>query len=129
MKDAERLLLEFAPEAPPLEIEGLEDNRPLTRARLRDLESLAETTFDLASRHLSEEDIMALRTRMAKAAEFMDQMRVILNHGMAATMIGIGHRVGLFDAMASFDGAGAPTHEIAQRSADDLAAVAERRFN
>ena len=49
----------------------------------------------------------------AKAAEFMEQMRVILNHGMAATMIGIGHRVGLFDAMASFEGAGATTHEIA----------------
>jgi predicted nucleotidyltransferase len=59
VKDAERLLLEFAPEAPPLEIEGLEDNRPLTRARLRDLESLAETTFDLASRHLSEEEVFA----------------------------------------------------------------------
>jgi 2-polyprenyl-3-methyl-5-hydroxy-6-metoxy-1,4-benzoquinol methylase len=48
-----------------------------------------------------------------RAAEFMDEMRVILNHGMAATMIGIGHRVGLFDAMATFEGAGATTHEIA----------------
>jgi hypothetical protein len=57
VKDAERLLLEFAPEAPPLEIEGLEDNRPQARARLRDLNSLAETTFDLASRHLSEEEV------------------------------------------------------------------------
>jgi ubiquinone/menaquinone biosynthesis C-methylase UbiE len=48
-----------------------------------------------------------------KAAAFMDQMRVILNHGMAATMIGIGHRVGIFDAMATFEGAGATSHEIA----------------
>ncbi len=48
-----------------------------------------------------------------KAADFMEQMRVILNHGMTATMIGIGHRVGLFDAMAGFDGEGATTHEIA----------------
>jgi SAM-dependent methyltransferase len=36
-----------------------------------------------------------------RAAEFLDEMRVILNHGMAATMIGIGHRVGAFDAMAA----------------------------
>jgi hypothetical protein len=59
VKDAERLLLEFAPEAPPLEIEGLQDNRPRTRAHLRDLDTLADTTFELASRHLSEEEVFA----------------------------------------------------------------------
>jgi pyruvate,water dikinase len=59
VEEAERLLLEFAPEALPLEIEGLEDNRPQTKARLRDLNALAETTFDLASRHLSEEEVFA----------------------------------------------------------------------
>ena len=30
-----------------------------------------------------------------RATEFLDQMRSILNHGMVASMIGIGHRVGL----------------------------------
>lgn len=56
---------------------------------------------------------MATEIDKDRAAEFMEEMRVILNHGMAATMIGIGHRVGLFDAMATFDGSGATTHEIA----------------
>ncbi len=59
VKDAEQLLLEYAPEAPSLEVEGLEDNRPRTRASLRDLNALAETTFELASRHLSEEEVFA----------------------------------------------------------------------
>ena len=59
VKDAERLLLEFAPEAPPLEIEGFQDNRPRTRAHLRDLDTLADTTFELASRHLSEDEVFA----------------------------------------------------------------------
>lgn len=48
-----------------------------------------------------------------QAAAFMERMRVILNHGMAATMIGIGHRVGLFDAMATFDGDAASSHAVA----------------
>lgn len=61
----------------------------------------------------------------AKQAEFMEQMRVILNHGMAATMIGIGHRVGLFDAMASFDGAGATSHEVAHAAGLDERYVRE----
>jgi SAM-dependent methyltransferase len=56
-----------------------------------------------------------------RAAAFLDEMRVILNHGMAATMIGIGHRVGLFDAMARFDGRGAPSSEVA-----DVAGLDER---
>jgi ubiquinone/menaquinone biosynthesis C-methylase UbiE len=48
-----------------------------------------------------------------RAAAFMDEMRIVLNHGMAATMIGLGHRVGLFDAMATFDGGGASVGQIA----------------
>jgi SAM-dependent methyltransferase len=56
-----------------------------------------------------------------RAEAFLDEMRVILNHGMAATMIGIGHRVGLFDAMARFDGRGAPSTEVA-----DVAGLDER---
>jgi ubiquinone/menaquinone biosynthesis C-methylase UbiE len=60
-----------------------------------------------------------------RAAEFMDRMRVILNHGMAATMIGIGHRVGLFDAMATFEGAGATSHEIAHAGGLDERYVRE----
>ena len=49
----------------------------------------------------------------AKAADFMDQMRVILNNGMTATMMGLGHRVGLFDAMATFAGGGATSAQVA----------------
>ena len=60
-----------------------------------------------------------------RAADFMEEMRVILNHGMAATMIGIGHRVGLFDAMATFDGTGATSHEIAQAGGLDERYVRE----
>jgi ubiquinone/menaquinone biosynthesis C-methylase UbiE len=60
-----------------------------------------------------------------RAADFMDEMRVILNHGMAATMIGIGHRVGLFDAMASFDDHGATSHEIAHAAGLDERYVRE----
>ena len=60
-----------------------------------------------------------------RAAQFLDEMRVILNHGMAATMIGIGHRVGLFDAMARFDGRGAPSTEIADVSGLDERYVRE----
>lgn len=60
-----------------------------------------------------------------QAAAFMDQMRTILNHGMAATMIGIGHRVGLFDAMATFAGAGATSHEIAHAGGLDERYVRE----
>src|SRR5262245_5886439 len=48
-------------------------------------------------------------TRMAA---FGDKMLSILNGGMAAYMISIGHRVGLFDAMASLDTA-ATSAEIA----------------
>ena len=59
VKDAERLLLEFAPEAPQLETDGPEANRPRTRAHLRDLDTLAATTFELAARHLSEEEVFA----------------------------------------------------------------------
>lgn len=55
----------------------------------------------------------------------MEQMRTILNHGMAATMIGIGHRVGLFDAMATFDGAGATSHEVAHAAGLDERYVRE----
>lgn len=60
----------------------------------------------------------------AAAAEFMEEMRVILNHGMAATMIGIGHRVGLFDAMAEFD-TPAPSTAIAAAAGLDERYVRE----
>lgn len=60
-----------------------------------------------------------------RAAEFMDEMRVILNHGMAATMVGIGHRVGLFDTMATFDDAGATSHEVAHAGGLDERYVRE----
>ena len=56
-----------------------------------------------------------------RATAFLDEMRTILNHGMTATMIGIGHRVGLFDAMARLDGRTAPSTEIA-----DVAGLDER---
>lgn len=59
------------------------------------------------------------------ALEFMDRMRTILNHGMAATMIGIGHRVGLFDALARFERAGATSHEVAEASGLDERYVRE----
>ncbi len=59
VKDAERLLLEFAPEAPFPQGNGSGENQPRTRAHLRDLDTLAETTFELASRHLSEEEVFA----------------------------------------------------------------------
>ncbi len=57
----------------------------------------------------------------ARATAFLDQMRTILNHGMAASMIGIGHRVGLFDTMARLGGRSAPSTEVA-----DLAGLHER---
>jgi ubiquinone/menaquinone biosynthesis C-methylase UbiE len=60
-----------------------------------------------------------------RTAAFMDRMRDILNTGMAATMIGIGHRVGLFDAMATFRGAGATSHEIAHAGGLDERYVRE----
>ena len=60
-----------------------------------------------------------------EAAAFLERMRVILNHGMAATMIGIGHRVGLFDAMATFDGAGATSHAVAHAAGLDERYVRE----
>ncbi|MCB0965645.1 MAG: class I SAM-dependent methyltransferase [Ilumatobacter sp.] len=56
-----------------------------------------------------------------RATAFLDEMRIILNHGMAATMIGIGHRVGLFDTMARLDGRCASSTEVA-----DLAGLHER---
>jgi ubiquinone/menaquinone biosynthesis C-methylase UbiE len=60
-----------------------------------------------------------------RANEFMDEVRNILNHGMAATMMGIGHRVGLFDAMAGFDGTGAASAEIAAAAGLDERYVRE----
>lgn len=68
---------------------------------------------------------MAKDIDRAAVAEFMDRMRLILNHGMAATMIGIGHRVGLFDALATFSGAGATSTEIARAAGLDERYVRE----
>ena len=68
---------------------------------------------------------MATDIDQTRAAEFMEQMRVILNNGMTATMMGIGHRVGLFDAMAEFEGERATSHEVAHAAGLDERYVRE----
>ena len=55
VKPAEALLREFAPE--PRDGE-LEDNRPVERRAPRDLASLPDRTFRIASEHLAEDEIM-----------------------------------------------------------------------
>ena len=51
---------------------------------------------------------------MSKVEAFGEQMMGILNSGMTANMMSIGHQVGLFDAMAGLDG-----HATSEQIADD----------
>lgn len=60
----------------------------------------------------------------AKVEEFSGQMVAILNSGMAANMMSIGHQVGLFDAMAGL-GVHATSPEIAKEAELDERYVRE----
>lgn len=57
--EAEVLLQEFLVKGGELALIGAGDNRPLEKATLHDLTGLTERTFELASRHLGETEVVA----------------------------------------------------------------------
>ncbi len=56
--EAEQLLQQFMPDSPQPGATTDEDNRPLDRRQLRDLDALAERTFRIASQKLAEDELV-----------------------------------------------------------------------
>ena len=55
---AERLLQEFTPDTRALDVPGPDDNQPAERRPLRDTDELTEAAFRLASKELSEDEVV-----------------------------------------------------------------------